>query len=75
MRTPREIEKLERRYNPECDLVKEGRTYAFPSSDPLEPILKATVYCTAEERTQAIPLGELREIFAESERTFMAALN
>lgn len=56
-------------------LVKEGRTYAFPSSDPLEPILKATVYCTAEERTQAIPLSELREIFAESERTFMAALN
>lgn len=56
-------------------LVEEGRMYAFPSSDPLEPILKATVYCTAEERTQAIPLGELREIFAESERIFMAALN
>lgn len=56
-------------------LVEEGRTYAFPSSDPLDPILKATVYCTAEERTQAIPLSALREMFAESERAFLAALN
>jgi len=56
-------------------LVEMGLAYAFPSYEPLDPLFVAAPYATTWQRANAIPLAELREIFAESERAFQAANN
>jgi len=56
-------------------LVEKGLAYAFPARDPLDPIIRAACYCTAEEKAGAIPLAELRQIYRECERAFVACDN
>lgn len=56
-------------------LAEMGLIYAFPSHEPLDPLVVAVPYCTDWQRDHAIPLEELKQIFQESERAFLAALN
>jgi len=56
-------------------LAVQGLIYTFPSHDPLDPLVVVAPFCTAEQRTRAIPLDELEQIFLDSERAFQAAHN
>lgn len=56
-------------------LVDKGLVYAFPSYEPLDPLMVVAPSATAWQRDHAIPLDELRQIFQESERAFLAAHN
>jgi len=56
-------------------LVDKGLVYAFKSFEPLDPLMVVASYCTDWQRDNAIPLAELQEIFAKSERAFQAVHN
>ena len=56
-------------------LVEMGLVYAFPSYEPLDPLMVAAPSATEWQRDHAIPLEELKRIFQTSERAFQAALN
>jgi len=40
-------------------LVEKGLAYAFPAHDPLDPIIRAACYCTAEEWIEVVDLEPL----------------
>ena len=56
-------------------LVELGVAYAVPSDDPYNPSFGCTCNVPAEQLAAAIPLAELRRIFRERERQYVALLN
>ena len=62
-------------YTALLNLVELGLVCVLPSPDLLDPFVQISGYCTPEQRASAIPLSELRRIFIEDQRAFLAPLN
>jgi len=69
------IEAVHEAYVSMAHLVELGLACAYPSDDPYNPNFVAACDATPEQLATAIPPAELRCIFRECERQFVALLN